>query len=245
MVNGRGLAAAVVALSAATAGTAWGAEPVEENAVEERSGGFAVNVLVGETATGTKGLNRWLARDGFAPLSETCIVGGIGFEVSAWRLRFGGDIAGGRVSTRHDTTGDELSAGVTLLTLFVGFEVFRYRNSTWSLSSGIAAKSVGVDGRTPGFTGFASQLEDWERGNVAFEGAHLPLEASYDYMIPIGNWNPLVDQMTINVGFRAGYLAQLGGSWRTRDEDSRDLTGPDLETSGPHFRFVLGLGGFE
>jgi hypothetical protein len=186
-------------------------------------------------------LDRALARDGFVPFERVGIMGGLDMDFTIGRVRAGVGLGGGRRTTPDRGGGAELSAGMTEVAFTAGFDVIRYDQFHAFLGSGLGVGELFVD-HPSGSTAFP-QVEPWEGKRVKFSAWQVPLDIGTDYFVPFGRASS-TERWMLQLGVRVGYTEQLGsGDWKTDvDKNSRDLSGPNVDLSGPRARLVIGIG---
>ncbi len=195
----------------------------------------------GERSVHLPDLDNGLARDGFAPLPRVGIIGGLDMDFTVGRVRAGVGFGGGGGSTRHRTTGEELSTWQSDVTFTVGFDVLRYEPFRAFLSSGIGVGTLYVDRRDS--SSLFPDAKPWDGDRAEFTAFEVPFDLGTDYFVPFGRASPS-EKWLLQFGARVGWQQQLGGSggWKTDEKNGRDLVGPALDLSGPRARLVLGIG---
>ena len=195
----------------------------------------------GERSLRLGALEQALARQGFAPFDRVAIEGGLDLDVTVWRARAGISVgAGGRRSTVHRLSGDELSTWMSEVTFNVGFDVVSHRQFRAFVATGIGVGALSVD-RPPGSSVFPD-IERSAADRAKFEAGMLPFDVGAEYFFPFARASTS-EKWMLQLGTRLGWMEQVGhGAWKTHEQNGRDLQGPPVDLSGFRARLLIGIG---
>ena len=205
--------------------------------------GITADALFGTRWLGLGRVSATVARYGYARLPSTAVEEGGDVYFTGGRVRFGIEVTGGNRSTWRPDGGQKLPADSFDVAILLGYNVLSADDGSVFVSTGFAGGNLELDTRGKGLDELWKLHDD--EGGVLRSYTGVPVQLGLQHHLRLGSGGGVA--WLVRLGVRATWFQQLHGDWvaySNKDgKGPRDISGPEVDLSGPGFMLSLGFGG--